>query len=63
MTEELNEDIQIADEGGVTSEDNETPSTVGTMASNFGKIKEYDSSRETWNSYVERLEFFLLLEE
>ena len=55
---DVDENIQdpTAEEG------NETPGTVATttMASNFGKVKEYDASRETWSNYVERLEFFFI---
>ena len=30
------------------------------MATNYGRLNEYDSSKETWNNYVERLEYFFL---
>ena len=28
------------------------------MATHYGKLNEFNSSKETWNNYVERLEFF-----
>ena len=31
------------------------------IVSTFGTLSEFYASKETWNNYVERLEFFFLL--
>ena len=39
---------------------NSDSSNTIVMATNFGKLKEYDGTKETWGNYVERLEFFFI---
>ena len=46
---------------GIVVEEQGTPATTGpTMATNYGKLREYDTSKETWKNYVERKEFFFI---
>ena len=56
-TEELRESPTIGDDVNQHEVLVETPTPVmATVA--FGKLEEFDGSKEEWNSYIERLEFY-----